>query len=60
MREFDPQDNDDQKVGLVKDLEKVALDPSQPEKVVQVGSAFLRDLKADFISFLRDHKDLFS
>ena len=38
LSELDPCDNGERKAGPVEDLEEVALDLSQPEKVVQIGT----------------------
>ena len=61
LGELDPREREKEKrSGSVEELESIKLDDQHPEHTVQVGSQLPGCLRDQFVSFFREHKDVFA
>ena len=61
LGELDPREREKEKRGgLVKELESVKLDDQHLDRAVQVGSQLPGCLRDQLVTFLKEHKDVFT
>ena len=58
--ELDPRVRDERNIEPVEEGEEVAVDTSQPERKMKIGSNLSPEDKEELISVLRDNQDVFA